>query len=180
VVGNAADAERIPMIDVKVHDGGTFDFAGHEARIIETSGHTLGHITYHFADDGVAFAGDTLFPLGCGRVFEGTMHQMWASLAKLRNLPSDTVVYCGHEYTRANARFALSVDPDNQALIARAREIESLRSNGQPTVPTTIAEELQTNPFLRPDNAAIRRNLGMTDASDADVFAEIRRRKDNF
>ena len=180
IVGNKADAQRIPGIDVMVEGGGTFDFAGHEAKVFDTSGHTIGHITYYFADDGVAFAGDTLFTLGCGRVFEGTMDQMWASLAKFRDLPGDTVIYSGHEYTQANARFALSVDPGNSALQARAAEIDELRAKGKPTVPTTIARELETNPFLRPGNAAIRTHLAMPNASDAEVFAEIRRRKDSF
>jgi hydroxyacylglutathione hydrolase len=180
VVGNRADAERIPGIDVMVDDGGTYDFVGHVAQIIDTSGHTIGHIAYYFADDGIAFAGDTLFPLGCGRVFEGTIPQMWASLAKLRNLPANTLVYCGHEYTQANARFALSVDPDNAALRARAGEIDAQRAKGEPTVPTTIGRELETNPFLRPDDPTIRARLSMATASDADVFGEIRTRKDNF
>ena len=180
IVGNGADASRIPGIDVTVHDGGTYDFAGHVAHILDTSGHTVGHITYHFADDGVAFAGDTLFTLGCGRVFEGTMDQMWSSLSKFRDMPGDTVIYCGHEYTQANARFALSVDPNNADLVARAAEIDALRAKGEPTVPTTISRELATNPFLRPDDAAIRSHLGLQDASDAEVFGEIRRRKDSF
>jgi hydroxyacylglutathione hydrolase len=180
VVANRADATRIPQVDVMVEDGGTYDFAGHVAQILDTSGHTIGHITYYFADDGLAFAGDTLFTLGCGRVFEGTMDQMWNSLAKFRNMPADTVVFSGHEYTQANARFALSVDPANVALQARAGQIDELRARGEPTVPTTIGEELATNPFLRPDDAGIRAHLGMADASDAEVFAEIRRRKDNF
>ncbi len=180
IVGNAADAERIPGIDVHVDDGGTYDFAGHVAQIMDTSGHTVGHITYYFADDNVAFAGDTLFTLGCGRVFEGTMDQMWNSLLKLKALPPETVVYSGHEYTQGNAKFALSVDPQNQDLLARASEVDDLRSRGQATVPTTIARELATNPFLRPDNAGIRGHLGMQSASDAEVFAEIRRRKDSF
>ncbi|NNE21097.1 MAG: hydroxyacylglutathione hydrolase [Rhizobiales bacterium] len=180
IVGNRADASRIPGIDIEVDDGGTYDFAGHVAQVMDTSGHTVGHITYYFADDGVAFAGDTLFALGCGRVFEGTMAQMWASLAKLKALPAETVVYCGHEYTQANAKFSLTVDPDNAALVARAGEIDALRARGEPTVPTTIGRELETNPFMRPDDPAIRALLGMADASDADVFAEIRRRKDSF
>ena len=147
---------------------------------MDTSGHTVGHISYYFADDGVAFAGDTLFALGCGRVFEGTMDQMWTSLSKLKALPPETVIYCGHEYTQANAKFSLSVDPGNQALIARAAEIEVLRAKGAPTIPTTIGRELETNPFMRPDDPAIRELLGMPDASDGEVFAEIRRRKDSF
>ncbi len=180
IVGNAADAGRIPGIDTMVEDGGTYDFAGHVAQVFDSSGHTVGHITYYFADDGVAFAGDTLFTLGCGRVFEGTMEQMWASLLKFTVLPPETIVYSGHEYTQANARFALSVDPDNADLRARAGEIDALRANGEATVPTTIGRELATNPFLRPDDAAIRNHLGMQSASDAEVFAEIRRRKDSF
>lgn len=180
IVGHSADASRIPGIDVQIDDGGSYDFAGHVAQVMDTSGHTVGHITYYFADDGVAFAGDTLFALGCGRVFEGTMDQMWTSLAKLKALPADTVVYCGHEYTQANAKFSLSVDPGNQALVARAAEIDALRAKGEATVPTTIGRELETNPFMRPDDPAIRELLGMQSASDADVFAEIRRRKDNF
>ncbi len=180
VVGAEQDKSRIPGIDETVVAGGTYDFAGHTARIIDTPGHTVGHIAYHFADDEVAFVGDTLFTLGCGRVFEGSFSQMWGSLSQLKALPPETTIYCGHEYTQANARFALSVDPDNPALASRSAEIDAKRARGEPTVPTTIAEELATNPFLRPDDAAIRAHLGMERASDEDVFAEIRRRKDTF
>jgi hydroxyacylglutathione hydrolase len=178
VVGNAADAARLPALDATVSPGQSYDFSGHQAHIIDTPGHTVGHIAWYFADDQLLFAGDTLFALGCGRVFEGSFEQMWSSLAKLKALPPGTTVYCGHEYTQANARFALTVDPDNSALAARARTIDELRSQGEPTLPTTIGLELQTNPFLRPDDPDIRRRLGMEGASDADVFAEIRRRKD--
>lgn len=178
VVGNAADAGRLPPLDATVEPGGTYDFAGHRAHIIDTPGHTVGHIAWHFADDRVLFAGDTLFAMGCGRVFEGTFEQMWSSLARLKALPPDTTVYCGHEYTQANARFALTVDPDNPALIERAKKVDELRSRGAPTLPTTIALELETNPFLRVDDPAIRRRLNLENASDADVFAEVRRRKD--
>ena len=147
--------------------------------MIETPGHTLGHISYWFEEDNVLFSADALFSLGCGRVFEGTMEQMWESLAKLRELPDDTVVYSGHEYTLGNARFALTVDPDNEALKERCEEVERLRAAGEPTVPSMLGVEKATNPFLRPDDAGIRAALGMaTDASDADVFAEIRTRKD--
>lgn len=180
VVGSSEEPNNLPGLTDTVAPGGTYNFAGHAARIIHTPGHTLGHIIWHFADDGIAFAGDTLFTLGCGRVFEGTMEQMWASLAKLKALPASTVVYCGHEYTQANARFALSVDPDNAALQARSGEIDALRARGEPTVPTTIGRELATNPFVRADDLVIRNHLGMQDASDAEVFAEIRRRKDSF
>lgn len=178
VVGNAADASRIPGIDKTVDPGQTYDFSGHQARIIDTPGHTVGHIVWHFADDQLLFSGDTLFALGCGRVFEGTFEGMWSSLAKLKSLPPETAVYCGHEYTQANARFALTIDPDNPALVERARKVDELRSRGAPTLPTTIGLERQTNPFLRPDDPAIRRRLKLESASDAEVFAEIRRRKD--
>jgi hydroxyacylglutathione hydrolase len=178
VVGNAADAARIPGIDQTVAPGDTYDFSGHRAHIIDTPGHTVGHIAWHFADDQVLFSGDTMFSLGCGRVFEGTFEGMWSSLAKLKALPSETAVYCGHEYTQSNARFALAINPDNQALVERARKVDELRSRGAPTLPTTIGLERRTNPFLRPDDPAIRRRLKLEGASDAEVFAEIRRRKD--
>jgi hydroxyacylglutathione hydrolase len=178
VVGNAADAARLPALDSTVSPGQTYDFSGHQAHIIDTPGHTVGHIAWHFADDQLLFAGDTLFAMGCGRVFEGTFEAMWSSLARLKALPPETSVYCGHEYTQANARFALTVDPENPALIQRAKEIDELRSRGAPTLPTTIGLELETNPFLRADDPAIRRRLKLEGASDAEVFAEIRRRKD--
>lgn len=180
VIGNAADSGRIPGIDETVKPGERFDFAGHEAEIIDTPGHTVGHIAWHFPDDRLLFAGDTLFALGCGRVFEGTYDQMWSSLSKLKALPPETSVYCGHEYTQSNARFALSVDGSNAKLKERAAKVDALRSKGSATLPTTIGEELLTNPFLRPDDPAIRRTLGMESASDGQVFAEIRKRKDRF
>lgn len=166
VIGSAEEPHGLPGLTGTVTPGGTYDFAGHIAQIIHTPGHTLGHITWHFADDGVAFAGDALFTLGCGRVFEGTMEQMWASMQKLAKLPPETTVYCGHEYTLSNGRFAVTAEPDNQALKQRMIEIEQLREAGKPTVPTTIAQELETNPFLR--------------AETAQRFAEIRTAKDNF
>ncbi len=180
IVGPRADADRIPGIDIEVGDGDVYDLGGARARVLDVPGHTRGHIAYHFADSGVAFVGDTLFVLGCGRLFEGTPAQMWNSLQKLMALPDDTVVYCAHEYTQANARFALSVDPDNPALVERAREIDTLRAAGTPTVPTSLALEKATNPFLRPMSPTLRATLGMQDASDVEVFAETRRRKDNF
>ncbi|MEJ2089218.1 MAG: hydroxyacylglutathione hydrolase, partial [Gammaproteobacteria bacterium] len=180
VVGAANDASRIPGIDVKVADGDTYQFGNHAARILEVPGHTTGHIAYYFADDGVAFVGDTLFALGCGRLFEGTPQQMWTSLKKLMALPDDTIVYCAHEYTQANAAFALTVEPGNEALLARSAEIDRLRAEGIPTVPTTIGLEKATNPFLRPDSANLRTTIGLQDAELVDVFAETRRRKDRF
>ena len=166
VVGSAEEPNDLPGLTETMTPGGTYDFAGHTAQIIHTPGHTLGHIILHFADDGVVFAGDTLFTLGCGRVFEGTMEQMWSSVHVFADMPPETLVYSGHEYTAANAEFALSIEPDNAALKARADEISQLRAAGKPTVPTTIAEELQTNPFLRAGSAA--------------RFAEVRRAKDSF
>jgi len=180
IVGNANDASRIPGIDVKVVDGDTYDFGGHTARIFDVSGHTLGHIAYYFAEDGMLFCGDTLFALGCGRLFEGTPEQMWTSLQKLMNLPDDTVVYCAHEYTQANAKFALTVEPRNDQLQARAKEIDRMRADGKPTVPSTIGLEKATNPFLRPTSEALQETIGLRGARPVEVFAETRRRKDNF
>lgn len=180
IVGAANDAERIPGIDKGLLDGDTFLLGESEARVLEVPGHTVGHIAFYFAGDGVAFVGDTLFALGCGRLFEGTPAQMWNSLGKLLALPDDTIVYCAHEYTQANANFALSVDPENEALVARAADIARIRAEGLPTVPTSIALEKATNPFLRPAADTLRRSLNMTSATDVEVFAETRRRKDSF
>lgn len=179
IVGPRAEASKIPGIDEEVGDGSVPTFGGKPVRVIETPGHTAGHISYYFEDAGIAFTADTLFALGCGRLFEGDAAMMHASLSRLAALPDDTTVYCGHEYTLSNARFALTVDPDNAALKRRAIEIEALRAEGKPTLPTTIGLEKQTNPFLRARDPAIRRHLGMESASDAEVFAEIRKRKDN-
>lgn len=180
IVGPAADEARIPGIDITLGDGDVYRFGGRTARAFDVPGHTRGHIAYYFADDHVAFVGDTLFALGCGRLFEGTPSQMWTSLQKLLALPDQTRVYCAHEYTQANARFALTVDPENQDLHRRAREIDDRRSQGLPTVPTSIGLERRTNPFLRPASETLRRTLGMLEASDTEVFAEVRARKDRF
>jgi hydroxyacylglutathione hydrolase len=180
VVGPRADAARIPGLDVAVGDGETVRLGAAEATVFDVPGHTRGHIAYWFRADDALFCGDTLFALGCGRLFEGTPVQMWASLAKLRDLPDATRVYCAHEYTQSNARFALTVEPDNAALVARARAVDAARARAEPTVPSTLGEERATNPFLRPDSVAIRRRLGLAAAEDAAVFAEVRRRKDQF
>ena len=180
IIGPEAEAAKIPGIDETVENGSRFDFAGRMVHVIETPGHTAGHVCYHLPEEGVAFTGDTLFSLGCGRLFERPAPVMLESLKKLAALPGETAVHCGHEYTLSNARFALSVDPDNEALRERAAEVERLRAAGQPTLPTTIGAELATNPFLRAGDASIRRQLGMEAASEAEVFAEIRKRKDNF
>ena len=180
ITGPAREADKIPGIDRQVKEGDTFMFGTFEVRVIETPGHTLGHISYFVPAAKVAFTADTLFALGCGRVFEGTPEMMWQSLEKLLALPDDTTVYCGHEYTQANARFALTIEPENAALLARAQEIDRLRADGKATLPTTIALEKRTNPFLRVNEPGIRKNLGMESASPAEVFAEIRKRKDHF
>jgi hydroxyacylglutathione hydrolase len=180
VVGAAKDAHRIPAIDVQVEDGETYSLGGAVAQVFEVPGHTTGHIAYYFADDGVAFVGDTMFVLGCGRLFEGTPEQMWTSLSKLMALPDETLVYCAHEYTQANAAFALSVEPSNPALQARAEEIAALRADGMPTVPTTIGRERETNPFVRPGSADLQAGIGLVGADPVQVFAETRKRKDHF
>ena len=177
VVGPTAEAERIDGLDTTVAEGDALSFADHEVAILDTPGHTLGHISYWFKDAETVFVGDTLFALGCGRVFEGTNPMMWQSLQKLKALPPETIVYCGHEYTAANAEFALTIEPDNQVLQDRRLEVKQKRVAGQPTIPTTLAIELQTNPFLREASSSIRAQLSLGHASDVDVFSEIRERK---
>lgn len=179
IVGPKDEADRVPGIDVQVGEGDTYDFGAFTAKIFDTPGHTAGHITYWFPDASVAFAGDTIFAMGCGRLFEGDAKTMWNSLSKLKALPPETTVYCGHEYTKSNAEFALTVEPGNAALVDRAEEVAALRAKGEPTLPTTIARELETNPFLRADSAEIRANLDMAEAQDWEVFGEVRRRKDS-
>lgn len=177
IVGPKGEAAKVPGIDQAVAEGDTFAFGGSTVHILSTPGHTAGHIAYWIPASGVVFVGDTLFAMGCGRVFEGSMEVMWRSLRKLKDLPPATRIYCGHEYTVANGRFALTVDPDNTALRDRVAECERLRAEGKPTLPTRLDVELATNPFLRPDDASIRRHLGLSGAEDWQVFAEIRERK---
>ncbi len=180
IVGPEAEAAKIPGIDRTVKDNDTFRFGSEEVRVISTPGHTAGHVCYHFPESHVAFTGDTLFALGCGRLFECKPPEMFSSLMKLAALPLSTTIYCGHEYTQANARFALSVDPTNSALKERAADIDRLREEDRPTLPTTMMQEMATNPFMRSHDPVIRKNLGMEGASDEAVFAEIRKRKDHF
>lgn len=180
VFGPKPANNAIAGLDVQLSQGDTFSFAGRNVSVLQTPGHTLDMINFYIADEALVFTGDTLFALGCGRLFEGTPDQMWKSLSKLMELPNETLVYCSHEYTQANAAFALSVDPNNSELIERARQISELRAAGKPTVPTSIELERATNPFVRSDDAGIRSQLGMETADDAAVFAEIRKRKDNF
>lgn len=180
VTGPAPLSSPIAGVDRMLNDNDTFMFAGLSVRTIHTPGHTKDMINFYIEDEKLVFTGDTLFTLGCGRLFECDAATMHKSLAKLVALPSDTQVYSSHEYTLTNAKFALSVDPDNTALQTRFKNIESLRADGQATVPSSLREELATNPFLRASDKGIRRFLNMSDASDEAVFAEIRQRKDNF
>jgi hydroxyacylglutathione hydrolase len=177
IIGPKGEAQRIPGIDKAVGEGDAFSFGGFQVHVLDTPGHTAGHITFWIPAAAVAFVGDTLFAIGCGRVNEGTMETMWSSLSKIARLPPATKLYCGHEYTVSNAKFALTIDPDNVELAARAKEVEALRAAGKPTLPTRVDIELATNPFLRASNAAIRNRLGMAQAADWQVFGEIRERK---
>lgn len=177
VIGPKAEAAKIKGLDKTVGGGDTFKFGGTDVQVLDTPGHTAGHITFWMPSETVAFAGDTLFAIGCGRVIEGNMEMMWDSLAKLAKLPGATQVYCGHEYTLSNAKFALTIEPENEALKTRAAEIEKLVAAGKPTLPTRIDVELATNPFLRPQSPAIRKRLGMEKAADWQVFGEVRERK---
>ncbi len=180
VIGAARDAHRLPDLDVQVADGDVIEVCGVDTHVMDVSGHTIGHIAFHMPEPELAFTADSLMALGCGRLFEGTPAQMWESLQKLRALPEDTIICSGHEYTEANARFALTLDPDNQDLISRVDGIKAARAAGRPTVPTALDEEIRTNPFLRADDPGFKAVLNMSESPDADVFAEIRARKDKF
>ncbi|MBN8806781.1 MAG: hydroxyacylglutathione hydrolase [Sphingomonas sp.] len=166
VVAPAAEAAKIPTADTLVAEGDVLMLGDHAARVIETPAHTAGHVSFHFADDGIVFTGDTMFAMGCGRLFEGTPAQMHDALQRLGQLPPETIVYCAHEYTLSNARYAHVVEPDNAAIAERLAQVERLRERGEPTVPTTIGEELATNPFLR--------------ATSVEQLAERRAAKDAF
>ncbi len=172
--------EGIKGIDAVVKGSDSFEFAGHRVELIHTPGHTLDMLNFYLPGAGTVFTGDTLFVMGCGRLFEGDGPMMWASLQKLMALPPETVIYCAHEYTLASAAFALSIDPGNAALQAKVDRVKAMRASDVPTVPTDLATELATNPFLRPADKDIRAGLGMVDATDAEVFTEIRTRKDQF
>ncbi|HWU26079.1 MAG TPA: hydroxyacylglutathione hydrolase [Rhizomicrobium sp.] len=180
IVGPAKDRERIPGIDTGVDESAPWHFGRHTARILEIPAHTRAHIAFAFEDERAVFTGDTLFSMGCGRLFEGTPAMMWASLSKLMLLDDDMRIYCGHEYTANNGRFAQTLEPDNPHLEARMKVVQALRAKALPTIPSPLGIEKKTNPFLRPDCPEIRKTLGMTAASTVEVFAEIRRRKDVF
>ncbi len=180
LVGPASETARIPGMDVTLKEGDTVDFGTISFKTLEVPGHTTGHIALFSENGNAVFSGDTLFAMGCGRMFEGTAPQMWNSLNKLKWLPSATRVYCGHEYTQGNARFTLTVDPTNKAAVDRAAEVDRLRADNKPTIPSTIGLENETNPFLRADDPAVAKGVGLPGADPVTVFAEVRRRKDNF
>lgn len=180
VTGAQADAHRLPPLDRAVAAGGAFDFAGQTVEVIDVSGHTLGHVAYHLPGAGLVFTGDSLMAAGCGRMFEGNAPDYWAALCRLRDLPGDPLVCSGHEYTAANLRFALSLEPRFGDLILRAEAVAQTRAAGRPTVPSRLSEERQTNPFLRASTPAMKAAMGLPDAPDAAVFAAIRAAKDRF
>ncbi|WGS84963.1 hydroxyacylglutathione hydrolase [Methylomonas sp. UP202] len=180
IVGAAGDRARIPGLDLAVEDGSPFNLGRERVQVIATPGHTSGHIAFYCPDSSALFCGDTLFSLGCGRLFEGSAEQLWQSLQRFKTLPPETRIYCAHEYTEANARFAVEVDFDNPALRRRQTEVIALRQAGQPTLPSTMAQELATNPFLREQDPAIQRHLGLTGRPAPAVFAELRGLKDRF
>ena len=180
VCGPAKEAGRIPYLNAAVKEGDRVRIGASEATVIETPGHTLGHVVYHFEKDRIIFCGDTLFSLGCGRAFEAPYAVFWSSLAKIAALPPETQVYCGHEYTKANGAFAATIEPDNPDLKRRLEEVSRLREAGLPTLPTTIAAELATNPFLRVEERSVQAAVGLPGAEPAAVFGELRSRKDRF
>lgn len=180
IIGPAAESDQIPGIDIQVSEGDFFELGQSKAKVFDTPGHTLGHIVYIFEKAGVAFVGDTLFSLGCGRLFEGSPSQMWNSLCKLKGWPGETLIYCAHEYTEANLAFANSLNQKSEALEKRGKEILSKRAANLPTVPFTLEEEFDTNPFLRADEPSLADALNMSGYDPVDIFTTVRRRKDTF
>ena len=180
VIGAKADAHRLPALDLAVSEGETFDFAGETVSILDVSGHTVGHIAFHFPDTAAVFTGDSLMAMGCGRLFEGSPAQMFGSLSKLAALPDATTVCSGHEYTASNCAFAASLGEDNAAVAQRIADTSDMRAKNIATVPSNLGLEKQTNPFLRSADPALQEALGMEGAAPVDVFTEVRKRKDNF
>lgn len=180
LIGPRAESDRIPEMDATYGEGDVFTLGSQTVHVFDTPGHTRGHCAFFFEQAQRLFSGDTLFSLGCGRLFEGSPAQMWDSLLKLRALPPDTLIHCGHEYTASNARFALSIDPNNAALKARAEAVAALRAKGLPTVPSRLGEEAAANPFLRADDPGLAAHFGLAGAPHASVFATIRKAKDEF
>lgn len=181
VIGAKNDKHRLPALNLEASDGDSLQLGnGANVDVLDVSGHTIGHIAFYAAAANAAFTADSLMALGCGRVFEGTFDQMWTSLSKLAALPPDTIICSGHEYTESNGRFALTIEPENTDLVDRMKRVLAARAKGEATVPSILSDELKTNPFLRAGLAEVKSSLNMPDASDAAVFAEIRRRKDSF
>jgi hydroxyacylglutathione hydrolase len=180
VVAPRGEAGKIPAVDETVGEGDTVKVGNLTAQVLETPGHTLGHIAYWFPADKLAFVGDTLFSIGCGRVIEGNPEMMWRSLARLRDLPGDTRIFCGHEYTQANIRFARTIEPNNKALAARAAQADKLIAENKPTLPSTMAEEREANVFLRADVPEVAAAVGLSGKPAPEVFAEVRARKNKF
>ncbi|KQT44394.1 hydroxyacylglutathione hydrolase [Aureimonas sp. Leaf454] len=180
IVGPVKERAKIPGIDRTVTGGDRFAIGAVEIEVIDTPGHTLGEVSYHLPGAKALFAADALFSLGCGRIFEGTPAMLWESLQRLRALPDDTMLYCGHEYTTTNARFAIDVDPGNTALRNRVEEVERLRIAGRPTLPVSLGQEKRTNPFLRADDPDLMAELGMTGADPAEVFAALREKRNGY
>lgn len=180
IYGYIGDLHRIPGMNVYLYDEDIVNIGVHKAKVLFIPGHTLGHIAYWFFEDNVLFTGDTLFAIGCGRIFEGTMEQLFKSVKLLSEVPEETKIYVGHEYTENNCKFALKIEPNNQALQERHSKILELRAKNLPTLPTTMKDELATNPFLRLSSQEIRKNLGLLDAPEFEVFEKIRLEKDNF
>jgi hydroxyacylglutathione hydrolase len=179
IIGPAGEAAKIPGIDRAVKGGDTVELGGATAMVIDVPGHTLGHIAFHLPDQDAAFVGDAVFALGCGRVFEGTMEMMWESLSRIRKLPKKTQLYCAHEYTASNVKFAVTIEPENKALKDYVAWIEKRRAEGKPTVPALLERELETNPFLRADLPEMQLAMGHS-GNAAATFGEIRGRKDRF
>jgi hydroxyacylglutathione hydrolase len=180
VIAPRKEASKIASVDVTVREGDVVQVGSLVGRVLETPGHTAGHVSYWFKTDKLAFVGDTLFSVGCGRVIEGTPEMMWQSLLKIRNLPADTQIYCGHEYTAANIKFARTIEPNNAALAARETQATQQLAKGEPTIPVTIGDEKKENPFLRADVAEVAAGIGMAGKEPSQVFAEIRARKNKF
>ena len=180
VMGPKAEEAKLPKLDMALEPGFSGGKGEGRCEVIAVPGHTLGHVAYHYPEAKAVFTADSLMALGCGRIFEGTPEMMWESLSRLAALPPETMVYSGHEYTRANADFALTIEPGNEALISRSRAIDEARAEGRPTAQVPLSVELDTNPFLRATTDSVKKAVGMSDATDAEVFAEVRKRKDRF
>ena len=180
LIAPSYENDRILNIDILVSDNETVSITGVSTKVFHTPGHTLGHVCFYMPEEKCLFSGDTLFYLGCGRVFEGTMDQMWLSLVKLRSLPEDTSVYCGHEYTLSNTKFCISLEPNNIEVYKEFEEVSRLRSNSSKTIPFLLGNEKKLNPFLKFDDNSLKKSIGLEDKNETEVFTYIRNSKDSF